>query len=176
MSTLSIADLPHLVDSTLTSSALWSADYLEDGRLRHTISLSVQAKVESIQKKHEQSWLASRRISRESRGWLHAVRTAIENHGEEKVTNKEVGRRTLELRAGLLAGVRASDRVDWQDELVTLEEQIILASTDLDLRTIDKASLSLLCEVINHIDPVRIAVLDLQVSQDADMVGCTLTH
>jgi hypothetical protein len=47
---------------------------------------------------------------------------------------------------------------------VNLEEQVVLGVSELGLSAADQRTLAIVCEVVHHVDPSRLRILDLQVS------------
>jgi hypothetical protein len=165
LSTLPASDLPHFVEAILGSDTLWSPDFFEEGKLRQAIAVAVQAKVGHIETTNKNAWLANRRTSRECRRWLRVIRVAVDKHSKTNEKSRTLTDRDMEARIGLLAGVEECKAIDWQDERVALEEEVIMTLAELNLRSISPRSLALVCEAVTLIDPVRLAVLDLQVGQ-----------
>lgn len=163
LSALPASSLPHLVEAILASDGLWSSKYIEDGQIRHAISIALQAKVEHLRKAHEHSWLSGRRIARQSRRWLRVVRQLVDDSNAPDQKDQTQAVRALEFRTGLLAGMEACMVIEWQDERVAVEEEVIMAVAELDFKKLDPERFRLLCEVVNLIDPARLAVLDLKV-------------
>lgn len=175
LSTLPASDLPHFVEAILGSDSLWSPKFLEDGKLREAIAVAVQAKVGHIVTRHKSAWLANRRTSRECRRWLHVILVAVDKHAKTDETRRTLNDRDMEARIGLLAGVQACEAIDWQDERMALEEELVMTLAELDFQNVSPGSFILVCEAVNLIEPVRLAVLDLHVGDSGQAVRCELT-
>ena len=70
----------------------------------------------------------------------------------------------LQFRVGLLSGISSKDNVTWGEARVNLEEQVVLGVSELGLSAADQRTLAIVCEVVHHVDPSRLRILDLQVS------------
>ena len=157
LSTLSLADLPRLVEAVVGSDYLWSSDDYAGYELGQAICLAVTAKVDHLGKRHSSSWCASRKASSSSRQWLNTIQTTLGKSREQGVIE-------LEIRAGLLSGVANNDQNQWENERVKLEEDVILGVSQLGLSISGTRELAIVCEAVNHVDGRRLLVLDLQVS------------
>jgi hypothetical protein len=156
LSTLPLADLPRLVEAIVESDYLWSSDKYASYELGQAICLAISAKVESLEKRYISSWFASRKSSSSSRQWLQTIETTLAKTQRHTLT-------LLETRAGLLAGVAMNDQIQWEDERMKLEEDVILGISQLGLSTSGQRELAIVCEAVHHVDARRLLILDLQV-------------
>jgi hypothetical protein len=157
LSTLPLADLPRFITATLDSEHLWASDGYAGGQLNQAIALAVSGKVANLEKRHQSTWFASRKISSSSRRWLDTIQTVLESSEARSMT-------ILQFRVGLLSGISSKDDVTWGEARVNLEEQVVLGVSELGLSAADQRRLAIVCEVVHHIDPSRLRILDLQVS------------
>lgn len=163
VSTLSLADLPRFITATLDSEHLWASDEYAGGQLNQAIALAVSGKVVNLEKRHRSGWFASRRISSSSRRWLDTIQTAVESSEARSIT-------VLQFRVGLLSGIGRSNQVTWGEARVNLEEQVVLGVSELGLSAVDQRKLAIACEVVHHVEPSRLRILDLQVSLCSSLV------
>jgi hypothetical protein len=157
VSTLPLADLPRFTTATLDSEHLWASDEYAGGQLNQTISLAVSGKVANLEKRHQSGWFASRKVSSSSRRWLDTVQAVVDSSEARSMT-------ILQFRAGLLSGIGSHDQVTWGEASVNLEEQVVLGVSELGLSAADQRKLAIVCEVVHHVEPSRLRILDLQVS------------
>jgi len=157
VSTLPLVDLPRFITATLDSEHLWASDEYTGGRLNQAIALGVSGKVAKLEKRHRSGWFASRMMSSSSRRWLDTIQTAVESSEARSIT-------VLQFRVGLLSGIGSNDNVTWGEARVNLEEQVVLGASELGLSAADQRKLAIICEVVHHVEPSRLRILDLQVS------------
>ena len=157
LSNLPLADLPRFTTATLDSEHLWASEEYAGGQLNQAISLAVSGKVADLEKRHQSAWCASRKISSSSRRWLDTIQTVLESSEARSIT-------VLQFRVGLLSGIGISDQVIWGEARVNLEEQVVLGVSELGLSAADQRTLAIVCEVVHHVEPSRLRILDLQVS------------
>jgi hypothetical protein len=157
LSTLPLADLPRFITATLDSEHLWASDEYAGGQLNQAISLAVSAKVANLEKRHQSAWCASRKVTSSSRRWLDTAQTVLEQSEARSIT-------ILQFRVGLLSGIGSNDHVAWGEARVNLEEQVVLGVSELGLSAADQRKLAIVCEIVHHVEPSRLRILDLQVS------------
>jgi hypothetical protein len=157
LSTLPLADLPRFTTATLDSEQLWASDGYAGGQMNQAISLAVSGKVANLGKRHQSGWFASRKVSSSSRRWLDTIQTVLESSEARSMT-------ILQFRVGFLSGISSNDNVTWGEARVNLEEQVVLGVSELGLSAADQRRLAIVCEVVHHVDPSRLRILDLQVS------------
>jgi len=156
LSTLPLADLPRITTATLDSEHLWTSDEYAGGQLMQAISLAVSGKVANLEKRHQSGWCASRKTSSSSHRWLDTIQTVLESSEARSII-------VLQFRVGLLSGISRNDNITWGEARVHLEEQVVLGVSELGLSAADQRKLAIVCEVVHHVDPSRLRILDLQV-------------
>jgi hypothetical protein len=157
LSSLTLADLPRFITATLDSEHLWASDEYAGGQLNQAIALAVSGKVSNLEKRHQSTWFASRKVSSSSRRWLDTVQAVLDSSEARSMT-------ILQFRVGLLSGIGSHDHVTWGEARVNLEEQVVLGVSELGLSATDPRKLAIVCEAVQHVEPSRLRILDLQVS------------
>ena len=166
LSTLPLADLPRFTTATLDSEHLWASEEYAGGQLNQAISLAVSGKIADLEKRHQSAWCASRKKSSSSRRWLDTIQTVLESSEARSMT-------ILQFRVGLLSGISSSDQLTWGEARVNLEEQVVLGVSELGLSSADQRTLAIVCEVVHHVEPSRLRILDLQVSLQYSLNLCS---